>query len=1138
MLCEKCGFDNPKGAKFCLNCGSPLYVKCSVCGALNPPGAKFCGECGAKLDNAKSVEERVGSAATLKGLRRKVAVVFADVSGFTALSERLDPEEVTSIINALYEELGEVIASYDGYVDKYIGDCVMVLFGAPQAHEDDVLRAVLSALSMMQKVKEFNKKNGIDLGLSIGINFGEVVAGQVGSKIKMQYTVMGDSVNLAQRLQSKAPRGKIFVSESVFKLTRKEIEYETIGSIFVKGKKEPVNVFSPKAAKSSQYLRRVALYPMVGRKKESLVLLKTFRSLKPHEGRVVRLTGEGGIGKSKLVFEFLRGVPGGNVDIIQLEGIEYLMYAEGRLFKEFVKRVIGINEEDSPEVLREKVDEFFKRYGTEYDFMVTLLKDVLGVPVEDKRRLMFQDMRDTDKLHVLIRGVIERLKFGDKEYPYIFIIDDWQWVDDLSKRFFMELARNMSSIYGLFLMVSRESEVLPGGDEHNFIDIHLQPLSVKEVKKMIQIHLNAEAVDDRILKIILEKCNGNPFYVEEFVQMLKNKGVVSIKNGKAILMKDVSSIPVKIEEMLLVKLDSLNENERQVVNAAAVIGPVFDAHLLYKIFQSGANIDGILKSLEGKKVVRRLSGALSEIFEERFKYAFVSELFRKVSYDVLLKKDRKALHRKVAEAAESLYSDSLREHYEFIAYHYKKSGAEERYLEYLLKLAMEYKRKGFYREAEGKLEQYVKSKKNGVKAAVLLELSECKIALGKYEESFRLLDRLYDIFLKKGLKQEAVKILILKAEAMSRYGRFEHAIKIIDGLEDETRSIGDKELLIKYYNTLGNIYWGLAKVGKARECFVKSLGLCREVYGENKVETARVLSFLAGVYSNTNNLNLALKYYKKSADIVRRNLGEFHPYLAELYTGMSNVYSDLNDIKNGLTFQKKALKIRLRVFGERNPSIAVDLHNIGNFYKSMGKMKKALSFYQRALEIRKEFFGELNPLIVVTRHGIFKCYDNLGYKKKALEIALENYDVCTKVLEEMHPISAIVIRDLGLAYFKIGEYEKSIPFFERTLRICEEFGEESCFDNMTELGRVYVKAGDFVKARGIFEESLSLMSDSEEQKSRYYVIANLGMAEVERYYGNMEKALDFAKEALRVSSVYGYDSLKEEAEKLLKDMVN
>jgi class 3 adenylate cyclase len=311
-------------------------MKCSKCGFENLANARFCSGCGVKLTESPSKEvthevpvlpadltrKVQASAKQLKGSRRNVAVIFADVSGFTAMTETLDPEEVTECMNSVFQKLSDVIYSYEGYIDKFIGDCVMVLFGAPIAHEDDPLRAVLCGIDMLEVMTEFE-----ELELSVGITYGKVVAGGVGSDQKMDYTVMGDTVNLAQRLESAAGNGKIFVSEKIYHETQSEIEYRKLKSIKVKGKKKSVIPFTPVSVKSRYLTRRIKEVPIIGRDSEMNLLEKLFKQVKKNKGQVVSIVGNAGIGKSKLTYEFQLKILKNTKDKIQiLEGrcIDYL----------------------------------------------------------------------------------------------------------------------------------------------------------------------------------------------------------------------------------------------------------------------------------------------------------------------------------------------------------------------------------------------------------------------------------------------------------------------------------------------------------------------------------------------------------------------------------------------------------------------------------------------------------------------------------------------------------------------------------------------------------------------------------------------------------------------------------------------
>src|SRR5439155_8924616 len=313
-ICDQCGTENPSGARFCMGCGSPLERRCASCGATAPPEAKFCMSCGASLEPgaAPAAPPPRPKEAAPPEERRRVTVLFADLSGYTAVAEQMDPEALKSLVDLCLRRLGQEVERYGGTVDKYIGDNVMALFGAPVSHEDDAERAVRAGLGMQEAMTEINEQLGtthqVSFALRVGVNTGEVVAGAVGDG----YTVIGDTVNVASRLQSAGEPGNVIVGEPTYRETQEAIEYRPLQPLVLKGKAEPVPAWAATSAIAAQpvrRLRRQAESPLVGRQ-DKLELLESLYSRVAHERRphLVTVIGQAGVGKSRLLLEFQRKV--------------------------------------------------------------------------------------------------------------------------------------------------------------------------------------------------------------------------------------------------------------------------------------------------------------------------------------------------------------------------------------------------------------------------------------------------------------------------------------------------------------------------------------------------------------------------------------------------------------------------------------------------------------------------------------------------------------------------------------------------------------------------------------------------------------------------------------------------------------
>jgi len=317
MDCPNCQTANPNAAKFCMGCGTPLVNRCAHCQTELPAEARFCLNCGQPVNTASTpvpataqppVEVgSVGTSPQLAGERRVVTVMFADISGFTVMSEKMDPEQVRSLMNNCFDQLVPIVEKYGGVVDKFIGDEIMALYGAPVAHEDDPARALRTALDIMDTLERFNAEHGTDLGMHAGINTGLMVAGGIGSQGRQQYSVMGDTVNLAARLEAASERGEIFVGPDTYAMAEPLFDFEALAPIEVKGKAKPVQVYKLLRAKTERgKVRGLAGLgsPMVGRDMELSALQNMSEAVQAGLGRIALIIGEPGLGKSRLIAEW------------------------------------------------------------------------------------------------------------------------------------------------------------------------------------------------------------------------------------------------------------------------------------------------------------------------------------------------------------------------------------------------------------------------------------------------------------------------------------------------------------------------------------------------------------------------------------------------------------------------------------------------------------------------------------------------------------------------------------------------------------------------------------------------------------------------------------------------------------------
>jgi class 3 adenylate cyclase/tetratricopeptide (TPR) repeat protein len=675
--CPACGTQNEAGRKFCGECGTALAVACPACATPNAPGTKFCGECGTAL----AAEAGAPAAArTPTAERRMVSVLFADLVGFTTLSETRDAEQVRDLLSRYFETARQIIEAYGGTVEKFIGDAVMAVWGAPTAFEDDAERAVRSALDLVAAVGAMGDEVGADLQLRAGVLTGEAAVTLGASN---QGMVAGDLVNTASRLQSVAPPGTVLVGEATMQSSAGAIAFEPAGDQLLKGKAAPVAAF--------RALRVVAQRGGVGRSEQleapfvgrvpELRMLKDFHVATGEERRprLVSIIGQGGIGKSRLVWEFLKYIDGVTEVIYWHQG-RSPAYGEGISFwalAEMVRSRATITEADDPATARAKMGASLEEWVpdvTERRWMEPRLLQLLGL-VEVAET---EERPDRESLFAAWRVFFERI--ADRGVV-ILVFEDLQWADDGLLDFIdhvLEWTRDRP-IYVIGLarpeLLDRRSDW--GAGRRSFTSLVLEPLTGEEMRELMAGLV--PGLPDAVVERILERAEGIPLYAVETVRMLLADGRLALEGGVARPAGDLDelSVPASLHALIASRLDALEAGDRSLLQAASVIGKTFGVDAVAAV--SGLSSEEVGAHLRG--LVRRemLTQEADPRSPERGQYGFVQGVVREVAYGTLAKTDRRRLHLAAARYFETLDDEgiagALAEHY-VAAYRAHPEGPE------------------------------------------------------------------------------------------------------------------------------------------------------------------------------------------------------------------------------------------------------------------------------------------------------------------------------------------------------------------------------------------------------------------------------------------------------------------------------
>ncbi len=676
LVCPNCAAEVRLGQKFCFSCGLALGRTCAECGASLVDDARFCGECGTPVPTATGAAIAApmkarptsaspngpSSAPAPVAERRLVSVLFADLVGFTTYSEARDAEEVRELLSSYFETARDVIGKYGGTIEKFIGDAVMAVWGAPTAFEDDAERAVRAAIDMVAAVQDLGRLRDIpELALRAGVLPGEaaVTIGATG-----QGMVAGDLVNTASRLQSVAPPGTVLVGEATYRASKDAVAFEAVGEQALKGKALPVPAWRAMrvTAKRGGIGRKEEIEaPFVGRDEELRLLKELLHSTaRERRTRLVSVVGLAGLGKSRLAWEFLKYIDGLIEDIYWHQG-RSLPYGEGVTFwalGEMVRRRAGIAETDDTATTSAKLTATLADYlpdEAERRWVEPRLAHLLG--------LQESPTGEREELFAAWRTFFERVS---QRGPVILVFEDCQWADN-GLLDFVEYVLEWSRTYPIFIVTLSRPDLLErrpswGAGQRNFTGIRLEPLDARAVRDLLAGL--APGLPEAIGEQTLQRADGVPLYAVETVRMLADQGLLTPADGSYRPTPELTSvgprelaIPETLQALIAARLDSLDASDRSLLQDASVLGQTFTLDALAAITgESADQLESRLRVLVRREVLVLDADPRSP---ERGQYGFGQAILREIAYGTLSKADRRAMHVAAARYWESLGDEEL-----------------------------------------------------------------------------------------------------------------------------------------------------------------------------------------------------------------------------------------------------------------------------------------------------------------------------------------------------------------------------------------------------------------------------------------------------------------------------------------------
>ncbi len=696
MQCPVCTRNIPEDSRFCLYCGTTLE------GTPAPRRPSLDGLTLLRNYIPRDLAERILAAGKqIESERRLVTIVFSDVTGFTALSERMDPEDVSAILNDCFSGLISIVLKYEGTIDKFIGDGIMAIFGAPLAHENDPERAVRCAIEMVADIERFNAMRGRDLpgplGLHVGLHSGMVIAGNVGSDLRMDYSVIGDTVNLASRLVEIAPRGQIYLSADTHKLVADIISAEGPVNTILRGKPTPVQVYRLLSItnEADRHATVMGQDNFVGRLEELETINRALDAVLRKEHVRLGVRGEPGVGKSRLKAELVKKAYHKGLFTVEGACSSFETATPYYVWTVLLKHLLKVRPDASEAHIRERLNVTLIPLGLlqHLPYLATLLS------------IRFEEIMLLDekvRKHRIFQAVHALLSVLSARRPMVFILEDLHWIDRFSQELlefvFDQAGESVLSLFVLtFRNEYRQSTVLADGE--SLLD--LNRLSSDDARRLILFRLNAESVPLEVEEFILRRSEGNPFFIQEIIKTLLDKGVIAVKNHKTFLLTDniASVVPSTIQGIIMSRIDRLQDSIKEILFGASVIGREFSRPLLERVVGAKGDLAPELTELRSLELILQNEEA------REFEYLFKHFLIQEVAYNTMLVNKRKELHASIARAIEQLYADRLMEYYELLAFHYEKAELWDKAAEYLSRSGHKARQMFSREESEGFFER-------------------------------------------------------------------------------------------------------------------------------------------------------------------------------------------------------------------------------------------------------------------------------------------------------------------------------------------------------------------------------------------------------------------------------------------------
>ncbi len=974
MKCSLCQAEAPSDAEFCPQCGAKLAVICGQCSTSNAPDHRFCKRCGQRLVQAdidvpkfsspdkytpKHLAEKILiSKSALEGERKQVTVLFADLKGSMELLADRDPEEARKFLDPVLEHMMEAVHRYEGTVNQVMGDGIMALFGAPLAHEDHSVRACYAALRMQDRINRYGEEvlrsQGVPINIRVGLNSGEVVVRSIGNDLNMDYTAVGQMTHLAARMEQMAKPGSTLITAETLRLAEGFVQVKPLGPVPVRGLEAPIEIYEMIGAGPVRRRLEAAavrgLTRFVGRQTELEALRQAQDQADSGHGQVVAVVGEPGVGKSRLFWEFTHSHRTQGWLILESGSVSYGKATAYLPVIDLLKTYCQVGERDDQRKMREKVTGKILTLDETLKPTLPALFTLLEVPVEDTQ----WQVQDPQQRRQQTLNAVKRLLLRESQVqPLCLVFEDLHWIDSETQAFLDSLVESLPTAR-LLLLVNYRPEYQHGwGSKTYYTQLRIDPLTPESAHELLENLLGADAGLEQLKQLLIERTDGNPFFLEESVRTLVETKALVGERGSYQLAQELPSIqvPATVQAVLAARIDRLPPEDKRLLQSASVIGENIPFALLQAVVEMPEEeLHSHLSRLQAVEFLYE-TGLYPEI-----EYTFKHALTYQVAYNSLLVERRRTLHAKIMETIEVLYSDRLAEQVEWLAHHAFRGEIWEKAVTYLRQAGRRAAERWAHREAAAYFEQALEALEHLPQTRettehaidIRLELRPSLFALGEPERTIRLLREAETLAEALGDQHRLLRISSDMTAYFHQVGDHIHAIEIGERALSTATALGDFALQVQIRTRLGRAYTFMGNYPRAIEIWRWTIASLK---GELLLERF-------GMVGATGPINLGF---------------------------LTHCLSELGEFDEGIGTGEKGIHLADEVNDPQ--SIANAYHNLGYLYLLRGDLAMATPLLERAVEVCRIRYVPVNFSRAASRLGY--TYLNSGRVAQALELLEE-----------------------------------------------------------------------------------------------------------------------------------------------------